>query len=120
MAIPAAQAETAALLGGLAGAPPVETHISAVFLGADTVWKLRKAVRFPFVDFTPLAERRRTALREVELNSAAAPASSIERLVRFICFLPFQLDAAGLSEPARFCAGTAGARVLPIARLRCA
>lgn len=73
MAIPAAQAEVAALLGALAGAPPVETHISAVFLGADTVWKLRKAVRLPFVDFTPLAERHRTALRELELNRAAAP-----------------------------------------------
>ena len=73
MAIPPSQAATAALLHALAGAPPVETHISAVFLGADTVWKLRKAVRFPFVDFTPLAERHRTALRELELNSAAAP-----------------------------------------------
>ena len=73
MAIPAAQAEVAALLRALAGAPPVETHISAVFLGADTVWTLRKAVRFPFVDFSPLAERHRTALRELDLNSAAAP-----------------------------------------------
>ena len=73
MAIPAAQAETGALLRSLAGAPPVETHISAVFLGADTVWKLRKAVRLPFLDFSTLVERRRTALRELELNSRAAP-----------------------------------------------
>ena len=73
MAIPPAQAETAALLRGLAGAPPVETHISAVFLGADTAWKLRKAVRLSFLDFTPLAERRRAALREFDLNRAAAP-----------------------------------------------
>ena len=57
----------------LAGAPPVQTHISAVFLGADTVWKLRKSVRLSFLDFTDLAERRRTALREFDLNSAAAP-----------------------------------------------
>jgi hypothetical protein len=73
LAIPAEQAETAALLRGLAGAPPVETHISVVFLGADTVWKLRKAVRLSFLDFSSLAERRRTAFREVDLNRAAAP-----------------------------------------------
>ncbi|MBN8891618.1 MAG: phosphotransferase, partial [Rhodospirillales bacterium] len=73
MAIPAEQAPTAALLRGLAGAAPIETHISAVFVGADTVWKLRKAVRLTFLDFTPLAERERTARRELALNAAAAP-----------------------------------------------
>ena len=51
----------------------METHISAVFLGADTVWKLRKAVKLAFVDFTTLAERERTARRELELNAANAP-----------------------------------------------
>ncbi len=73
MAIPPEQAPVAALLQRLAGAPPVQTHISAVFLGTDTVWKLRKSVRLSFLDFTDLAERRRTALRELDLNSAAAP-----------------------------------------------
>jgi aminoglycoside phosphotransferase family enzyme/predicted kinase len=71
--IPEEQAATAALLRGLAGRAPLETHISAVFVGDDTVWKLRKAVKLPFLDFTPLAERRRTALRELELNAPAAP-----------------------------------------------
>ena len=51
----------------------METHISAVFLGADTVWKLRKAVKLAFVDFTTLAERERTARRELELNASNAP-----------------------------------------------
>lgn len=67
------QAETYALLQSLAGRAPVETHISAIFLGADTVWKLRRAVRLPFLDFTSLSERERTARRELALNSAAAP-----------------------------------------------
>ena len=71
--IPDAQSETAALLAGLAGRPPIETHISAVFVGADTVWKLKKAVRLPFHDFTALAERERTTKRELELNAADAP-----------------------------------------------
>ena len=73
MAIPPEQGATAALLGSLAGAPPVETPISAVFLGADTVWKLRKAVRLAFLDFTDPNERRRSAWREFDLNRQAAP-----------------------------------------------
>lgn len=61
------------MLKRLAVAAPVETHISVVFLGADTVWKLRKAVKLAFVDFTTLAERERTARRELELNQGNAP-----------------------------------------------
>jgi aminoglycoside phosphotransferase family enzyme/predicted kinase len=44
-----------------------------VFIGADTVWKLRKAVTLHFLDFSTLAERERTARRELELNAANAP-----------------------------------------------
>ena len=44
-----------------------------MFVGQDTVWKLRKAVALPFLDFSTAAERRRTALREVELNAPHAP-----------------------------------------------
>jgi aminoglycoside phosphotransferase family enzyme/predicted kinase len=73
MAVPPEQAETAVLLRRLAGVDPVETHISLVFVGADTVWKLRKAVRLPFLDFSRVDDRRRFALRELELNGPAAP-----------------------------------------------
>jgi uncharacterized protein len=52
MTIPAEQQEVARFLAGLAGGPAKETHISAVFIGSDTVWKLKKAVRMPFLDFT--------------------------------------------------------------------
>jgi aminoglycoside phosphotransferase family enzyme/predicted kinase len=72
--IPPSQAETAALLRRLAGdRAPIETHISLAFLGDDTVWKLRKAVTLPFLDFSTLAERHRTAWREFELNAPHAP-----------------------------------------------
>ncbi len=71
--IPESQCEAAAFLRGLAGADPIETHISAVFIGADRVWKLRKSVRLPYVDFTTLAARAAAAQREVALNGAHAP-----------------------------------------------
>lgn len=51
----------------------METPISAIFRGPDTVWKLRKAVRLTFLDFTTLAERERTARRELALNAPNAP-----------------------------------------------
>lgn len=73
MPIPPQQQATAAMLEHLAGAPPIETHISLVFVGADTVWKLKKAVKLPFLDFTSVEDRRRFTERELELNAPAAP-----------------------------------------------
>jgi uncharacterized protein len=73
MTIPPEQAEAARFLSRLAGAPPRETHISAVFIGTDTVWKLKKAVRMPFLDFTTLVARRHFLNRELALNQPHAP-----------------------------------------------
>ena len=73
MSIPDEQQETAAFLRGLAGRDPAETHISAVFIGGDTVWKLKKAVRLSFLDFTAVEARHRYLLRELEVNRKAAP-----------------------------------------------
>lgn len=72
MTIPAEQQEVAAFLAHLSGAPPTETHISAVFIGTDTVWKLKKAVRMPFLDFSTLNAREHFLRRELELNKPAA------------------------------------------------
>ena len=66
------QTETIAFLTRLAGAPPVETHISYVFLGLDTVWKLKKAVLLPFLDFRAVTDRHRFCLRELALNAPHA------------------------------------------------
>jgi aminoglycoside phosphotransferase family enzyme/predicted kinase len=73
MTIPASQQKVADFLTGLAGQPPVETHISAVFVGAETVWKLKKAVRLPFVDFSSVDARHRFLDRELALNTPNAP-----------------------------------------------
>jgi aminoglycoside phosphotransferase family enzyme/predicted kinase len=73
LAIPECQAEVAAFLRALTGRDPVETHISAVFVGAHEVLKLKKAVRLPFLDFTALSARAAMARRELALNRVAAP-----------------------------------------------
>jgi aminoglycoside phosphotransferase family enzyme/predicted kinase len=72
--IPPEQAGTAALLRCLAGAEPIETHVSAVFVGPDTAFKLKKAVALGFLDFSTLAARERFLRRELEINQPAAPA----------------------------------------------
>jgi aminoglycoside phosphotransferase family enzyme/predicted kinase len=73
VSVPQEQAETDALLRRLSGGAPVETHISLVYLGEDTVWKLKKAVTLTFLDFATPEARRHFAERELTLNSAAAP-----------------------------------------------
>jgi aminoglycoside phosphotransferase family enzyme/predicted kinase len=71
--IPPNQAEVAAFLEGLAGTAPIETHISAIFVGRETAWKMKKAVALGFLDFSSLAARGHFCRRELELNQAAAP-----------------------------------------------
>jgi aminoglycoside phosphotransferase family enzyme/predicted kinase len=73
MSIPDSQQDVARFLSGLSGSAPQETHISAVFVGADTVWKLKKAVRLPFIDFSSLTARGHFLRRELALNKPAAP-----------------------------------------------
>jgi hypothetical protein len=51
----------------------LQTHISHVFLTGERVYKLRKSVRFDFLDFATLAERNDDCLREVRLNRRLAP-----------------------------------------------
>ena len=50
-----------------------QTHISVVFLTEDLVYKVRKPVRFAFLDFTSLELRRADCEREVVLNQRLAP-----------------------------------------------
>ncbi len=63
--------------GGLAEAGGTvevrETHISYVFLTARSAYKLKKAVRFPFVDFSTLEKRYQGCRAELELNRRLAP-----------------------------------------------
>lgn len=51
----------------------VQTHISAVFLAGEEVYKLKKPVRFSFVDYSTLALRQHYCHEEVRLNHRLAP-----------------------------------------------
>ncbi len=51
----------------------VETHVSRVFLGGERVLKLKRAVTFPYLDFSTPEKRRRACEAEVRINRRTAP-----------------------------------------------
>ncbi len=52
----------------------LETHISHVFLTGEFAYKLKKRVKFDFLDFSRLEFRKRCCEAELRLNSRYAPA----------------------------------------------
>ena len=50
-----------------------ETHISHIFLVGERAFKLKKQVRFPYLDFSGLEDRRAACEAEVAINRRTAP-----------------------------------------------
>lgn len=50
-----------------------ETHMSWVFLTETRAWKLKKPVRYDYLDFSTIDARRRNCEEEVRLNRRLAP-----------------------------------------------
>lgn len=59
--------------GGNAPVEVIETHISDVFMVADRVFKLKRAVTYPYLDFSTIELRRRYCEAEVAVNRRTAP-----------------------------------------------
>jgi aminoglycoside phosphotransferase family enzyme/predicted kinase len=51
----------------------IQTHISAVFIADDLVYKVKKPVDFGFLDFTTLEKRKFYCHQELELNRRLSP-----------------------------------------------
>lgn len=62
-----------------------ETHISWVILTPEWVYKIKKPVRFSFLDFSTPELRRHFCLEEVRLNQRLAPAMYVDVLALIIC-----------------------------------
>ncbi len=67
-----------------------ETHMSWVFLVGDRVYKLKKPVRFPYLDFSSLTRREAACRAELRLNRALAPDIYLD-------VVPLMVTRAGLS-----------------------
>lgn len=66
-----------------------QTHISAVFLGGDLVYKLKKPVKLPFLDFSTIEKRHFFCHEEVRINRPWAPDV-------YLGVVPVTREAAGL------------------------
>ncbi|HSD93429.1 MAG TPA: AAA family ATPase [Methyloceanibacter sp.] len=51
----------------------IETHASIVFLAGDFAYKVKRAVKYPFLDFSSLEKRCQACLNELRVNRRTAP-----------------------------------------------
>ena len=74
------QSEVAAFLAdpathgeGVVEVRRIDTHGAMVFLAGDRAYKLKRAVKFDYMDFSTVERRRQMAEAEIVLNSRTAP-----------------------------------------------
>jgi uncharacterized protein len=51
----------------------IDTHASVVFLAGSRAWKLKRAVRYEFLDFSTAARRRELCEAELRINQRMSP-----------------------------------------------
>jgi uncharacterized protein len=51
----------------------IDTHAASVFLAGDRAIKVKRAVRFPFLDYSTLEKRKRACEAEIAVNAPYAP-----------------------------------------------
>lgn len=51
----------------------IETHISHVFIGGDRVFKLKRRVSYPYLDFSTVELRKQYCEAELKINKRTAP-----------------------------------------------
>lgn len=89
-----------------------ETHISHLFFVGNLVYKIKKPVRFSFLDFSTLQRRRFYLQQELQLNRRLAP--SVYLGVMPIAFEEYGWRLGGWSEPQEY---TLVMRRLPAKRM---
>jgi aminoglycoside phosphotransferase family enzyme/predicted kinase len=51
----------------------IDTHAAAVFLAGPRVFKVKRAVKFPFLDYSSIAKRKAACEAEIHVNRSFAP-----------------------------------------------
>src|SRR5262244_61930 len=59
--------------GGVARVEVIETHVSLVFIAGDRAYKLKRAVKYPYLDFSTAELRKLACEAELALNRRTAP-----------------------------------------------
>ena len=60
-------------LPGIDRVDRIETHISIIFLAGDRAYKLKRAVKLPYLDFSTAEQRHAACAAELALNRRTAP-----------------------------------------------
>ncbi|HYM71499.1 MAG TPA: AAA family ATPase [Stellaceae bacterium] len=68
---------------GVSHVDTIETHASLVFLAGDRAYKLKRAIKYPYLDFSTEPLRRKACEAELDLNRRTAPEIYLE--LRSIC-----------------------------------
>lgn len=55
------------------GVRRIETHAASVFLDGERALKIKRAVRFPFLDYSTLEKRKAACEEEIRINQPLAP-----------------------------------------------
>jgi hypothetical protein len=76
----------------------IDTHAASVFLAGERAFKIKRAVRFPFLDFSTLEKRKAACEAEIEVNRALAPQIYL-RVVAITRAADGTLALAGRGEP---------------------
>jgi aminoglycoside phosphotransferase family enzyme/predicted kinase len=72
-AAPPASAQDEVLAFLARGTKRIDTHASIVFLAADRVLKVKRAVKLPFLDYSTLQKRKHACEEELAVNARNAP-----------------------------------------------
>ena len=76
----------------------IETHAAFIFLVGQDAYKIKRSVRYDYLDYSTLQRRHDALRREIELNKPAAP--SIYKDVKAITQNPEgKLEIGGIGQP---------------------
>jgi aminoglycoside phosphotransferase family enzyme/predicted kinase len=76
----------------------IETHASYVFLAGNFAYKVKRAVKYPFLDFSTLERRRQACFNELRPNRRTAPQLYVE-VIPITCGINGGFRLRGEGEP---------------------
>ncbi len=83
------------------GVHRIDTHAASVFLEGDRALKIKRAVRFPFLDYSTLEKRKAACDEEIRINRQFAP-QIYHRVVPITQGADGSLDIDGDGTPVEF------------------
>ncbi len=79
----------------------IDTHAASVFLEGDRALKIKRAIRFPFLDYSTLGKRKAACDEEIRINRQFAP-QVYHRVVAITLTRDGSLEIGGKGEPVEY------------------